>query len=79
MEKGRHSGVGENTMTQTTKKTPEQIADYWSDWLIDAVGGATQDYQFVRNQPKENQVATEAIEANGRHAILMALKEAGYV
>ena len=34
-------------MTQTTKKTPEQIADYWSDWLIDAVGGATQTIRFV--------------------------------
>jgi hypothetical protein len=66
-------------MIQIKKKTPEQLADYWSDWLMDAVGMATQDYQFVRGQPKENEIATHAIEANGRHAIIMALKEAGYV
>lgn len=43
--------------------------EYWADWLVDAVAGATQDRRFLRGDPKEDKVATEAIFANGKKAL----------
>lgn len=43
--------------------------DYWADWLVDAVATATQDRRFLRGDPAEDRVATEAIHANGKKAM----------
>lgn len=43
--------------------------DYWADWLVDAVATATQDRRFLRGDSAEDQVATEAIKANGKKAM----------
>jgi hypothetical protein len=52
----------------------EKIADYWADWLIDAVGGATQNRALLRGDPAEDEVLTQAIVQNSKKAILNALK-----
>jgi len=52
----------------------EKIADYWADWLIDAVGGATQNRALLRGDPSEDEVLTQAIVLNGKKAILNAMK-----
>lgn len=52
----------------------EKIADYWADWLIDAVGMATQNRALLRGDPAEDSVLTEAIVLNGKKAILNALR-----
>lgn len=51
----------------------EKIADYWADWLIDAVGGATQNRTLLRGDPTEDTMLTQAIVLNGRKAILNAM------
>lgn len=43
--------------------------DYWADWLVDAVAGATQDPRFLRGDPAEDCIATKAILANGKKAM----------
>ena len=48
--------------------------DYWADWLVDAVAGATQDRRYLRGDPQEDKCATEAIYANGKKAIEMAIR-----
>lgn len=45
------------------------LAEKWADWLVDAVATATQDRRFLRGEPTEDMVATEAIYANGKKAI----------
>jgi hypothetical protein len=52
----------------------EKIADYWADWLIDAVATATQNRALLRNDAAEDEVLTEAIILNGKKAILNAMK-----
>lgn len=52
----------------------EKIADYWADWLIDAVGGATQNRALLRGDPAEDEILTQAIVLNGKKAILNAMK-----
>jgi hypothetical protein len=52
----------------------EKIADYWTDWLIDAVGMATQNRALLRDDPAEDNVLTQAIVLNGKKAILNAMK-----
>ena len=47
----------------------EKLIDYWADWLVDAVATATQNRAFLRNEPQEDEAATEAIYANGKKAI----------
>jgi len=47
------------------RETPE----FWADWLVDAVATATQDRRFLRGDPEEDRVATEALCLNGRKAI----------
>ena len=47
------------------KNTPE----YWADWLVDAVAGATQDRRFLRHDEQEDKIATEAIYLNGKKAM----------
>lgn len=49
-------------------------ADYWADWLVDAVAGATQDRRFLRGDPEEDKIATEAIFQNGKKALENLLK-----
>jgi len=44
-------------------------SDYWADWLVDAVAAATQDRRFLRGDPAEDKLATEAIFLNGKKAI----------
>jgi len=44
-------------------------ANYWADWLVDAVATATQDRRFLRGDPAEDKIATEAILLNGKKAI----------
>lgn len=61
-----------NTPTTTTNQDA-QLAEYWADWLVDAVAGATQDPRFLRCDPHEDRIATGAILANGRKAITNAL------
>lgn len=47
--------------------------EYWSDWLVDAVATATQDRRFLRGEPEEDRIATEAILLNGKKAIKNAI------
>ena len=54
--------------TETNKKIAEAIEDQ-VDWLIDAIGGATQNRMFLRGDPEEDKVTTEAIVLNGRKAM----------
>lgn len=49
-------------------------AEKWADWLVDAVAMATQDRRFLRGDPAEDAVATEALYKNGKKAIEMALR-----
>jgi len=53
------------------KDTPE----YWANWLVDAVATATQDRRFLRDDPAEDKVATEAIYLNGKRAMERLLQE----
>jgi hypothetical protein len=57
----------------TKNMTP---AERWADWLIDAVATATQDRRFLRGDPDEDKIATEAIYANGKKAIENAIRTA---
>lgn len=43
--------------------------EYWADWLVDAVAGATQDRRFLRGDEAEDKIATEAIYLNGKKAL----------
>lgn len=47
----------------------KKSSDYWADWLVDAVATATQDRRFLRGDPEEDRVATEALYANGKAAL----------
>lgn len=47
------------------KNTPE----YWADWLADAVATATQDRRFLRGNPEEDKIVTEAIYLSGKKAM----------
>jgi len=51
----------------------EVVVNYWADWLVDAIAGATQDLRFLRGDPEEDRIATEAIFANGSKAISNAI------
>jgi hypothetical protein len=51
--------------------------DYWADWLIDAIATATQDRRYLRGDPREDQVATEAILLNAKQAMVQLLKNNG--
>lgn len=63
------------TNQQTTAPTLEARADYWADWLVDAVAGATQDRRFLRGDPLEDKYVTEAIYLNGKKALQQAMSE----
>ncbi len=52
----------------------EKIADYWADWLIDAVGAATQNRALLRGDLAEDDVLTQAIVLNGKRAIINAIE-----
>ncbi len=56
--------------------TEHEIINYYADWLIDAVGGATQNRALLRGDPSEDKILTEAILLNGKKAIQLALKTA---
>jgi Lar family restriction alleviation protein len=56
-----------------------RIIEYWADWLVDAVAGATQDVKFLRGEPEEDIMATGAILANGHKAIKNAILASGLV
>jgi hypothetical protein len=51
------------------KAETKSSADYWADWLVDAVATATQDRRFLRGDPAEDTVATEALLLNGKKAM----------
>lgn len=57
--------------------TRDKLIEYWADWLVDAVAASTQDRKFLRSDPEEDTIATEAIYLNGRKAIEMAFKQWG--
>jgi len=57
------------------KQKKQTIAERWADWLVDAVATSTQDRRFLRGDPQEDKVATEALYANGKKAIEQAMKE----
>lgn len=57
-----------------TKKTPDQIADYWADWLVDAFACSLQDRRFLRGDTQEEPHVCDALYANGKKAILNALR-----
>lgn len=52
-------------------------SDYWADWLVDAVATATQDRRFLRGDPAEDEVATEALYLNGKKAMENLLRHRG--
>lgn len=59
-------------MKNTPKKdTPE----FWADWLVDAIAGATQDRRYLRGDPEEDKIATEVIFGNGLKAMRNLLAE----
>lgn len=55
--------------------TKEQAVEYYADWLVDAVGGATQNRALLRGDPAEDKVLTEALYLNGKRAIELALSK----
>lgn len=57
------------------KDETEETIEYWADWLVDAVAGATQNRMFLRGEPEEDKVVTDAIYLNAHKAIAMAIKE----
>lgn len=54
--------------------TEREIIDYYADWLVDAVGVATQNRTLLRGGPAEDRVLTEALLLNGKKAVELALK-----
>lgn len=57
--------MAEKPKISSDRKSPE----FWADWLVDAVAGATQDRRFLRGDPEEDRIATEALYANGKKAL----------
>lgn len=55
----------------------KRTADYWADWLVDAVAGSTQDRRFLRGDPAEDKIATQALYLNGKKALENILRERG--
>jgi hypothetical protein len=51
----------------------EDLARERADWLVDAIATATQNRSFLRGDPEEDEVATEAILLNGHKAIAVAI------
>ena len=49
--------------------TDKKDAEYWADWLVDAVATSTQDRRFLRGDPECDEVACICIEINGLKAI----------
>lgn len=60
-------------MSPHFKPAAASLAAERADWLLDAVAGATQDRRFLRGDPKYDAVAGEAIIANGKKAIFVAI------
>lgn len=62
-------------MTDTRAETiaREKLASYWADWLVDAVGGATQNRRYLADDPAADHIAIEAIRLNGLKAITNAI------
>jgi hypothetical protein len=60
----------------TAQSTIEEIVADRADWLVDAVAAATQNRAFLRGDPAEDKVATEAIYLNGKKAIADACAKA---
>lgn len=56
------------------KRTETQIADYFADWLVDAVATSTQNRALLRGEPEEDKVLTEALYLCGEKAIRLAIK-----
>ncbi len=54
-----------------------EIAKDRSDWLLDAIAGATQDRRFLRGDPAYDEVVGEVILLNAEKAISVALDRAG--
>jgi len=54
--------------------TDRTTVEYWADWLVDAVATATQNRRFLRGDPAEEELETEAIYANGKKAMENLLK-----
>lgn len=54
----------------------EKIAKDRADWLVDAVATSTQNRAFLRGDPEEDTVATEAIYINAEKAILTSIDKA---
>lgn len=54
----------------------EGIVKDRADWLVDAVAMSTQDRRFLRGDPDEDKVATEALELNAKKAIEVAITRA---
>lgn len=54
----------------------EKIAADRADWLVDAVATSAQNRALLRGDPKEDAVLTEAVYANGKKAIEVAIRRA---
>lgn len=64
-------------MMEKFSHTPgREIAKDRSDWLLDAIAGATQDRRFLRGDPAYDEVVGEAILLNAEKAICVALDRA---
>jgi len=57
-------------MSKQDRASPE----YWADWLLDAVAGATQDRRFLKGHPDEDRIAIDAIYVNAKKAMENLLK-----
>lgn len=55
--------------TEEARAREAHEADWWADWLIDAVACATQDRRYLRGEEHADNFAIEAIIANGKKAI----------
>lgn len=57
----------------------KDTVEYWADWVVDAVATSTQDRRFLRGDPAEDKIATEAIYLNAQKAMENLLKRYGSV
>ena len=56
------------------RRTPNETAEYWADWLLDAVAASTQDRRFLRGDDEYDGMAGEAILRNAKKAIHNAME-----
>ena len=62
-------------MLTVKAKKGRDTAEYWADWLVDAIATATQNRMFLRGDEECDEGLCEALYANAKHAIDLAIEE----